>query len=83
MLLTPWYLQEASTGWSHEQIDFSWWSGRERNVVSDAPWPGDEIWEALDRKARRRTGEKRDGPDLVVAKIICHRMSNADGKRRK
>lgn len=51
--------------------------------MSDAPWPGDEIWEAMDRKALRRTGEKRDGPGPIIAKMICRHMSNADGKCSK
>lgn len=51
--------------------------------MSNAPWPGDEIWEAVDRRSPRRTGEKRDGPDPIIAKMMCHQMSNADGKCSK
>lgn len=51
--------------------------------MSDTAWPGGEICEAVGGKGLRRTGEKRDGPDPIIAEMICHQMSNGDGKCSK
>lgn len=54
-----------------------------RNAMSDIPWPGGEICEAVDGNGLRRMGEKRDGPDPMIAEMICRQMINGDGKCSK
>lgn len=73
-----------SPGWIYAWIDFSWWSEREGNAVSDIPL-GQEVESGIswiEKHQEGRTGEERQGPDLTEAKMMCHQMSNAGGKGR-
>lgn len=70
----------ALVGTTHRLICPGGWEERETQSVMK---PGGETWGAVGRKAPRRTGERRDGPDAVIAKMMCHKMSNADAKCNK
>lgn len=74
MLLIPWYLQETSTRTMHRLISPG---GRKEEMQCLMP---------LDQemKSERVWIEKHQGgwerKDPIIAKMICHRMSNADGR---